>query len=146
MNTKNRKIQILRGIAICAVVIIHTYPHDLLGVFIRSIVNFAVSLFFFLSGYLTKLHYYDWLDFYAKRIKRILIPYIFWSLFWTVISSHFDGFLIRLLTGKTLYPYYFVFVYIQFVLCTPLISNLIKSHFRWGVYYSTFSNYLAKIF
>ena len=45
-NSKNQKIQILRGIAICAVVAIHTEPPYLFGILARSFVNFAVSMFF----------------------------------------------------------------------------------------------------
>ena len=134
-NSKNQKIQILRGIAICAVVAIHTEPPYLFGILARSFVNFAVSMFFFLSGYLTNLEYNDWFRFFKKRITRVVIPYLFWSLSWVlysfIISRHYDHFLFQLLTGRCVYPYYFVFVYVQFVLCTPWISKLIKSHYRW---------------
>ena len=50
---------------------------------------------------------------------------------WTVISHGYDHFIFKLLTGKTLYPYYFVFVYCQFVLFTPLMARLAKSRYRW---------------
>ena len=130
-NSRNQKIQILRAIAICAVVICHSYPFRFRGVFIRSFVNFSVPLFFFLSGYLTKLEYDNWGRFWLKRVKRIFIPYAVWSVIWTVISHHYDQFFFKLLTGKTLYPYYYVFVYCQFVLFTPLIARLAKSRYRW---------------
>ena len=134
-NSKNQKIQILRAIAICAVVAIHTEPPYLFGILARSFVNFAVSMFFFLSGYLTKLEYDDWFSFFKKRISRVVVPYIFWSLSWVlygfIVSRHYDHLLFQLLTGQCVYPYYFVFVYVQFVLFTPWISRLIKSHYRW---------------
>lgn len=130
-NHSNRKIQILRAIAICAVVMCHSYPMRFRGVLIRSLINFAVPMFLFLSGYLTKLEYENWGSFWWKRIKRILIPYAVWSVFWTVISHNYDDFLFKLLTGKTLYPYYYVFVYCQFVIFTPLIAKLAKSKYQW---------------
>ena len=130
-HARNQKIQILRAIAICAVVICHSYPFRFRGVFIRTFVNFAVPLFYFLSGYLTKLEYDNWGRFWRKRIRRIFIPYAFWSVIWTVISHDYDHFFFKLLTGKTLYPYYFVFVYCQFTLLTPLMARLAKSKYRW---------------
>lgn len=128
---RNQKIQILRAIAICAVVICHSYPFRFRGVFVRTFVNFSVPLFFFLSGYLTKLEYDNWGRFWLKRIRRIFIPYAVWSVMWTVISHGYDQFFFKLLTGKTLYPYYYVFVYCQFTLFTPLIARLAKSRYRW---------------
>ena len=56
----NKKIQIMRGLSIIAVIVIHTYNTNTYmcgggyGVIIRPFVNFAVGMFIFLSGYLTK--------------------------------------------------------------------------------------------
>lgn len=50
----NKKIEILRAIAISAVIVIHANTGEELGVFIRPFVNFAVALFIFCSGYLTE--------------------------------------------------------------------------------------------
>ena len=49
-SSKNRKIQILRAIAIFNVVIGHTCPYGVSGVLVRAVINFCVPLFFFLSG------------------------------------------------------------------------------------------------
>ena len=73
-SCESRRIQILRGIAIFAVVMIHTYPHNLAGVYIRSVINFAVSMFIFLSGYLTKLKYDDWNTFLYKEAQESCYP------------------------------------------------------------------------
>ena len=131
-SCESRRIQILRGIAIFAVVMIHTYPHNLAGVYIRSVINFAVSMFIFLSGYLTKLKYDDWNTFYIKRLKKVVIPYIFWSVVITIIKGNYRGFVVNLLTGNCLSQYYFIIVYIQFVLLTPLIVRLLRSKVSWG--------------
>lgn len=69
---KNYKIQILRALAIIAVVLIHTCPLGLSQVLVRPFINFSVGLFLFLSGYLTKLENNDWKNFYKKRIVRVL--------------------------------------------------------------------------
>ena len=113
VNSKNQKIQILRAFAIISVVIIHSYPLTQAGIYIRSFVNFAVSLFFFLSGYLTKLKNNNWSIFIRKRVIRVIIPYFIWSILWIIYSKDYEHSFLNILTGKTLYSCYFVFVYIQ---------------------------------
>ena len=49
------KIQILRGLAIVAVVFIHNTPDGLPQVICRPFLNFSVGLFLFLSGYLSNV-------------------------------------------------------------------------------------------
>ena len=50
---KSNKIQILRGLAIIAVVCGHTIPLNLSSLFIKPVLNLSVALFLFLSGYLS---------------------------------------------------------------------------------------------
>lgn len=45
----NSKIQILRAVAIIAVVLIHTMPGKILAIIIRPFTNFAVALFLCLA-------------------------------------------------------------------------------------------------
>ncbi len=126
------RIQVLRGIAMCAVISIHTNARGLAGVLIRPHVNFSVALFIFLSGFLTRLSYADWRQFFMRRIGKVLIPYIFWTSLYTLING---GMLWKnLLTGEAAAPLYFVLVYIQFVLLTPWIGKLLQSRFRWVGY------------
>ncbi len=127
---KNFKIQVLRGLAIFAVVIIHSYMSDVTRVILRPFINFAVALFLFLSGYLTKLQLDNKKEFAKKRIVKVLIPYIVWSIIFS-IPAHFENFALKLLTGRCNGIYYYIFVYIQFVILTPLIIKLIKSKYSW---------------
>lgn len=50
---KSNKIQMLRGLAIIAVVFIHNTSNGLAQVWLRPFMNFAVGLFLFLSGMLS---------------------------------------------------------------------------------------------
>lgn len=136
MKEKNSKIQIVRAISVIAVVIIHTCPPDEWQVFIRPFVNFSVAAFLFLSGYLTKTENKNWGSFYKKRITRVLIPYVIWTLIYTCAGFVFNGvdlkrLVINLLTTNANGTLYYVFVYIQFVLLTPLLGKLAKSKFSW---------------
>lgn len=139
---KNQKIQVCRAIAIMAVIATHiTIQNPLLGVGIRSFVNFAVGLFIFLSGILTDINA-PWKKLYAKRLSRVLIPYIVW----TAISVwyHQTSFLYNLVTGSY---FYYVFVYAELVLLTPLIQKLIKSEFwRFGFIITPLAIFIEYIF
>ena len=129
-KTKNENIQFLRGIAILAVVIIHSSMPDVLRVVIRPFVNYAVALFIFLSGYLTNIDISDKKNFMKKRIIKVIVPYMIWSIIFSV-PSKFEHFGLNLLTGRCCGIYYYIFVYVQFVILTPLISRLIKSQYAW---------------
>ncbi len=128
---KNENIQHLRGLAIIAVVLIHSNMSDGLRVAIRPFVNYAVALFLFLSGYLTKLNIDNVRELYKRRIIKVAVPYTVWSLIFYVLLSRKSvlDFAIKFLTGRCCGIYYYIFVYIQFVLLTPLISKLIKSKY-----------------
>ena len=57
------------------------------GVIIRPFVNFAVGMFIFLSGYLTKENENGvYRDIIYRRIKKIIIPYIIWSFIFAVVN------------------------------------------------------------
>lgn len=128
---KNNKIQVLRGIAIVAVVLIHTvmsgYPE---GIVIRSFINFAVAMFIFISGYLTKMEIKDVKKFYTKRIVKVIIPYLMWTVIYTVMLGRIDSFVWNLLTAGACVTFYYIYVYIQLVLLTPLVIKMIKSKYR----------------
>lgn len=126
ITIKNTKIQALRAIAIIAVVIIHTWG----SIYIRPLVNFCVALFIFLSGYLTKISTPPKIS--VRRITRTLIPYLIWSVMFIVAGGYYKNplysiFLIA--TFQSCSIYYYIAVYLQFVLFTPLIVKLLKSKY-----------------
>ena len=136
----NRKIQVLRGLAIIAVILIHTCPGTFAGIFIRAAVNYAVALFVFCSGYLTKTEYPDTGKFYKKRLTRVWIPYVIWSLLYTFAYKIDDGiplstvpksYIFNLIFGTANFSLYFVIVYTILTLLTPLIGKLLCSKYRW---------------
>ena len=79
-NKQQTHIQILRGLAIIAVVLIHNAPVGLLQVFVRPFLNFSVGLFLFLSGLLSNAC--NWKP--LKRIKKVVIPTYSY-----IVSSHY---------------------------------------------------------
>lgn len=136
---KNKKIQVLRGLAIIAVIATHTCPYDTVQVYVRPFLNFAVALFLFLSGYLTDASKIRKKGFYRKRIAKVLIPYLIWSIIYTLVDEFLSGKDISIkeifgnvCSAKGAASLYYVFVYIQFVILTPLLIKMAKMK-RWYV-------------
>ena len=127
------RIQILRGLAIIAVVLIHNTPGGMSEVFIRPFLNFGVGLFLFLSGMLSNAN--QWRP--KKRLKKVLIPYIIWTFLYVVMSNVGNWksipteYIIKLITGKAAAPMYYVFVYCELTLLIPIIDKMAKSKARY---------------
>ena len=139
IKEKRNDIQFLRAIAIIAVICIHTCPIGVAQVYIRPFINYAVALFVFLSGYLTKIENDNWLSFFRKRISRVLIPYCIWTVFYVITQSgtSIQSILTtpkHLLLADAIVPLYYIPVYIGLVLITPLLSLLIKTKYRNAVW------------
>ncbi|MDZ7587084.1 MAG: acyltransferase family protein [Patescibacteria group bacterium] len=91
---RNPAIDAMRLLAILAVVLVHTTTRTLqvtgydLNVtwwplLLNQITRFAVPMFFLISGFVLELNYDHhpyYLSFLKKRLSRILVPYLFWSL------------------------------------------------------------------
>ena len=112
---------------------IHTTPAGEWQIFCKPFINFAVATFIFLSGYLTKADNDNWLAFYHRRITRVLVPYFIWTVIYSIQDIQSEGLTVlvkNLLCANATTTLYYIFVYIQFVLLTPLLGKLAKSRFR----------------
>lgn len=133
LNKKNEHIQMLRGLAIIAVVLIHNTPSGLAQVFCRPFINFSVGLFLFLSGMLSDAE--KWRPW--KRIKKVIIPYILWTFIYVLMGNIESPlsiplvFVKNLLTGRSAAVMYYIFVYCQFTLLIPFIDKLGRSKFKY---------------
>lgn len=130
-RSRNDMVQVFRALALIAVVVAHTTPLGEYQAFCRPFLNFSVGMFIFLSGYLTKTENDNWSAFYRKRIVRVLIPYVIWTVLYTLDSRQLGDLLTNLLNAKACYHLYYIFVYIQFVLLTPLLGRLAKSRYQF---------------
>lgn len=134
MNERqSEKIQLLRGLAIIAVVFIHTTPGGMAQVICRPFLNIAVGLFLFLSGMLSDAK--KWKP--IKRLTKILIPYVLWTFVYNLTLSYkVPDWIVRnyihcLIFGNSAAIMYYVFVYCEFTLLIPLIDKLAKSRFKY---------------
>jgi len=126
--TRNNLVQIFRALAIIGVVMIHTTPAGEWQMLCRPFINFSVATFLFLSGYLTKTKNEDWGAFMKKRIVRVIVPYLIWSFLYSVQKLEYLP--MMLLVGTVAPQMYFIIVYIQFVLLTPLLGKLATSRYQ----------------
>lgn len=127
---KDNYIQYLRAIAIIAVILIHILPNENYTVIVRQFINFCVATFLFLSGYLTNKNIIDDISkFYKKRISRVLIPYIIWSIIFLIRDKDYNinSILFKFITGQTCSIYYYIIVYLELILLTPILIKALKS-------------------
>lgn len=126
-------IQILRGIAIAAVVLLHCMSKGWMQIYLRPFVNIAVGLFLFLSGLLSDVQRWN----PKKRLIKVLIPYVVWSLLYTILGHYRTPaqipslFLQNLITSDAAGMLYFIPMYCTFTLLIPLIDRLAKSKYRY---------------
>lgn len=137
--------QSLKGLCIVCVVLIHLPWGQAdnwsgwLWISVRQIINFAVATFFFLSAYYTKpfeeLYTAGISEYYKKRFRRIMLPYIFWASIYIIIiplltsGQISDYWWYYYLTGKG--PTYFLLALAQFTLINPLLQKY-KNHKIWN--------------
>lgn len=130
---------ILRGIAIIAVVLINTLNVEInnmvswTAVLIRQSINFAVPLFIALSGYFMadKVFNSEFTHkmFLKKQILRVYLPYLIWSLPYIFLALYFKAdtilsSLFKLLTFQTSGIFYYVLLIIQCYIFLPLLKKM----------------------
>ncbi len=140
---KKEYYQSIRGICILMVLLIHTLllTSDVyinyLNIIIRRIIDFAVPVFMFLSGYFVK--YDERKSFFKKKITRIVGPLLIWNLIYGVtniitqnVTNNIEKIKLVMLGGFHLY---FLVVLLMLVIITPfLIKYIQKNNSRTKLY------------
>lgn len=142
------EIELLRGIAFAGVVFQHAVAHygylkeiglaD--GVLLALLVilsKFAVPVFIFITGMVLFYNYdgeLNYRSFLLKRLKDIGAPFFIWSIFYMFLNHAFPHLRLeeilaageRLITGKSSYHLWYVFMMIQFYLLFPLFRKWVR--------------------
>lgn len=79
-------VDMLKGVAILAVMIGHLMPYTYIGDFVYS---FSVPLFIFVSGYLFK-RYGSFKEFLTHKFKSLLIPYLMFGLPFPIVIAFYN--------------------------------------------------------
>lgn len=135
--------QMLRGICILAVIMIHCPSGQnymkldyTVWMIFRQFINFPVAMFIFLAGYfmIPEKIRGDYRSFLLKRGGgRILLPYLIWSCIYLLKTAILDKMSLRyiiyaLVCGKATTPFYYIIVMIQLTIMTPW---LIRYRKKW---------------
>jgi surface polysaccharide O-acyltransferase-like enzyme len=141
----------LRVIALFAVVVLHTTSpvmeqfHKgplsvwLVGDFYNSLVRFAVPVFVMISGALLLNREYTLSDFLQRRLSRIVIPFLFWSLIYIGYMFYNDEVdysgdvwvsvkqVLHLLKYGSSYHLWYVYMLIGLYLIIPILSKFVRN-------------------
>lgn len=134
-SLQSNRIQVIRGIAIIAVICIHCIHGEALAITIRPFLNFSVGMFLFISGILTDKKRSNLI----ARIKRLIIPYLFWSMMYVIFYDYQTpenipiDFLFGILTADAASIMYYVFVYCQLTLLIPVIEKVSESKYKYAL-------------
>lgn len=145
MNKRIIELDMMRGLSILAVVLIHTSslslslidnvtPTSYYNLFVNQVARFAVPVFIFLSGIGLALTYNGgYFQFLYKRLLKILPYYLIWTFIYLLTYASIDNKTLSLLViiksiigGSASYHLYFVPLIIQFYLLFPILYR----HFR----------------
>ena len=144
----------IRGISMLGVIGIHIGSVYLsenaaanlsLVVCFEILTRFAVPIFFFISAFglfynLDSNEEFSYKDFLKRRLNAVFLPYVVWSMIYTVHDAWFYGvgmptfdyFLRSLFFGFTKYHLYFLVILIWFYLLMPLWIVVVKRlNLKW---------------
>lgn len=141
----SNRIQCVRGACIIMVCMVHCISMTPYETVLAPFCHGAVGVFLFLSGLLTDGAQLDVRRFYRKRITRVFWPYLIWSVVYTLVYQDATEFLLKLLTGQCCGAFYFILVYMEMVLLTPLLLRLARSKV-WLLGYLLMPVYLCVVY
>jgi peptidoglycan/LPS O-acetylase OafA/YrhL len=146
-------LDIFRGIAITEVLIHHvsafamrqtaagTWSHDLFAYLNRTL-HFAVPAFLFIMAVLLTRTMVgkarSWREFYERRARQTLAPYLIWSVFYVcfrvlvvpqdppAVLLDMDRWRVWLLWGKAWYHLYFMVLALQLYLAFPILLTALR--------------------
>ena len=141
----------LRLIALYAVIILHgTAPllmqygkvstaDWLTADFLNALVRFAVPVFVMITGALLLHKEYELGDFFKKRLSRVVVPFLFWSLVYIWYSWHNEEFtfgpdiwvdikqVLHLLKVGSSYHLWYVYMLIGLYFFIPVIGKYVRN-------------------
>ncbi len=146
MNARNRQLDFMKVVAALAVVCLHvsaevvTKAPDVassswqIGNLIDSYSRWCVPVFVMISGalLLTNPNGQTAIEFYKKRLNRLLTPLIFWSLFYIILTARLNNdfsiedALHRIKTGKPYFHLWYLYMLFGLYIITPLLRIIIQ--------------------
>lgn len=101
--------------------------------FVDAFSRMAVNIFFLISGALLLAKDDGIVSFYSKRLRKIIIPFIFWTTFYTFWGKYYKQYemsiketLISAYKLQSYYHLWFLYAIIMFYLFTPFFKMVLK--------------------
>lgn len=139
----NHSVTYLRVLAALAVIILHSSSMFLftplgsdwlIGNVFDSLTRFCVPLFIMISGALLLSKDEDSSFFFKKRATKILVPFLFWSVFYYLYKINYDISEINLvdfsksfIKGGIFYHLWYFYLLIPLYLITPLLRKIVQT-------------------
>lgn len=141
-------VDFLRSISIFLVIIIHTtasLAHKwgeiplaewMTGNFYNTFSRVSVPLLFMISGYLLLGRQEDIEAFYRKRLKKVVVPLLFWSVIYLVWANGYKDFtfinsikaiIYAIITAPASYHLWFLYELLAIYLFVPILRLFIKA-------------------
>lgn len=140
----SKRIQIVRAICIFMTCMVHCASFTTYETVWMPLCHGCVGVFIFLSGYLTTYEE-RWWCVGKRRFLRVFFPYIIWSIIYMLLEKNYSSFFWKLLTGQGCSVYYYIIVYMELILLTPLLLKLVSSKW-WRLGYLITPLYMCFIY
>lgn len=145
---RNQQIDTLRSVACLLVIAIHIVAPNIslqninnqnfnINFAIDVISRVSVPLFVMISGRFLLFRETSYRDFYSKKFKRVLIPTVFWSLFYIAVYCTFKifkhevidiGLIFKnLINGKPHYHLWYMYMILGLYVVVPVLNNAFKN-------------------
>ncbi|MDQ1251094.1 MAG: hypothetical protein QG646_163 [Euryarchaeota archaeon] len=105
-------------------------------------IRFPIPLFIILSGYLLLNKQEDDRTFFKKRINKVVIPLVAWSMIYWIFANNYNiysiftiDFVQRLLANKIYYHLYFLYIILGLYLITPLLRRILEHSNMCDIHY-----------
>lgn len=148
-TNKSQYWQMIRGICILAVIMIHC-PNAIglstgefsVWMVLRQLINFPVALFVFMAGYFVNMDKIekDSCAYLLNRGGRLLVPYLVWSILYLTKDYVLSGgnvsirhIIYSLCFGKAAAPLYYIVVMIQLTMLTPWLIKVKNRRWLYAV-------------
>lgn len=145
---RNQQIDTLRSVACLLVIAIHIVAPNIsfhnvnnqnfnIDFAIDVISRVSVPLFVMISGRFLLFRETSYKEFYSKKLKRVLIPTVFWSFFYIGVYCAFKifkgevidiGLIFKnLINGKPHYHLWYMYMILGLYLVVPVLNNAFKN-------------------
>jgi len=144
---RNVTVDVLKGLAIITVVLIHVFRGEgLTATIIGEVGRWAVPAFFMIQGfYLHRAAQQPWRKLAAKKIRRIYLPFLVCSAAYGFYFLWYDGktFTVAdVFLGETAVHLYFVMHYMLFALALPFLYRLSQQYRTGCLWVMIISNFV----